>query len=203
MDSQYSEIRKDYRTGYYAVIVPGRDRRPKELETEDEGAVNLKECPFEPNTVDRVNLEIMHVNEPWTTMVIRNKFPELDGHTPLEYENGFLSSISGYGYNEVLIESPKHSDKFENMGTKKSLEWLNTLIEREEALYSRNYIKHVMVFKNYGASGGASIGHPHTQIIAWPEILGTPANLEPYGAMAATFSVSNSILLSSFFTASS
>ena len=52
-------------------------------------------------------LEIMHVNEPWTTMVIRNKFPELEGHTPLEYENGFFSSISGYGYNEVLIESPK------------------------------------------------------------------------------------------------
>ena len=26
-----------------------------------------------------------------------------------------------------------------------------------------------------GPRGGASIGHPHTQIIAWPEILGTPA----------------------------
>ncbi|MCL4372543.1 DUF4921 family protein [Candidatus Parvarchaeota archaeon] len=175
MDSQYSEIRKDYRTGYYSVIVPGREHRPKELETEDEGSKNLKDCPFEPGTVDRINLEIMHVNEPWTTMVIRNKFPELDGNTPLEYENGFFSSISGYGYNEVLIESPKHSDKFENMALKKSLEWLNTLIEREEDLYSRNYIKHVMVFKNYGASGGASIGHSHTQIIAWPEILGTPA----------------------------
>ncbi len=175
MDSQYSEIRKDYRTGYYSVIVPGREHRPKELETEDEGSKNLKDCPFEPGTVDRINLEIMHVNEPWTTMVIRNKFPELDGNTPLEYENGFFSSISGYGYNEVLIESPKHSDKFENMALKKSLEWLNTLIEREEDLYSRNYIKHVMVFKNYGASGGASIGHSHTQIIAWPEILGTSA----------------------------
>ena len=175
MDSQYSEIRRDYRTGYYSVIVPGREHRPKELETEDEGAKNLKDCPFEPDTVDRINLEIMHVNEPWTTMVIRNKFPELDGHTPLEYEDGFFPSIAGYGYNEVLIESPKHFDKFENMDLKKSLEWLNTLIEREEDLYSRNYIKHVMVFKNYGASGGASIGHPHTQIIAWPEILGTPA----------------------------
>ena len=52
-------------------------------------------------------------------MVIRNKFPELDGHTPLDYENGFLSSISGYGYNEVLIESPNHFDKFENMDMKK------------------------------------------------------------------------------------
>ncbi len=175
MDGQYSEIRRDYRTGHYSIIVPGRENRPKELEIEDQGAKNLKDCPFEPDTVDRINLEIMHVNEPWTTMVIRNKFPELDGHTPLEYKEGFFASIAGYGYNEVLIESPKHSDKFEDMTLKKSLEWLNTLIEREEDLYSRNYIKHVMVFKNYGASGGASIGHPHTQIIAWPEILGTPA----------------------------
>jgi UDPglucose--hexose-1-phosphate uridylyltransferase len=175
MDSQHSEIRKDYRTGYYSIIVPGRDHRPKELQIDDKGAENLKDCPFEPNTVDRINLEIMHVNEPWTTMVIKNKFPELEGFTPLEYENGFFTSISGYGYNEVLIESPRHFDKFENMDAEKSLEWFNTLIEREEALYSRNYIKHVMIFKNYGASGGASIGHPHTQIIAWPEILGTPA----------------------------
>ena len=169
-----SEIRIDYRTGYYSIIVPGREHRPKEIEIEDEGSKNLKECPFERDTVDRKNLEVMHVNEPWTTMVIRNKFPELNGFTPLEMKEGFFSHISGYGYNEVVIESPNHLDKFEDYDNKKSLEWLNTLIEREVDLYSRNYIKHVMVFKNFGPNGGASIGHPHTQIIAWPEILGTP-----------------------------
>ena len=177
MNIQDSEIRIDYRTGYYSLIVPGREHRPEEFEIEDEGSKNLEACPFERDTVDRKNLEIMHVNEPWTTMVIRNKFPELNGSTPLENENGFFSAISGYGYNEVLIESADHFDKFEEMTTKKSLEWLNTLIEREEDLYSRNYIKHVMIFRNFGALGGASIGHPHTQIIAWPEILGTP-NIE-------------------------
>jgi UDPglucose--hexose-1-phosphate uridylyltransferase len=172
MDELESEIRTDYRTGYYSVIVPGREHRPVELEIEDEGAKNLKDCPFERDTVDRKNLEIMHVNEPWTSMVIRNKFPELNGSTPLEYGKGFFSYISGYGYNEVLIETPDHFEKFEDMDIKKSLEWINILIEREEDLYSRNYIKQVMVFKNYGASGGASIGHSHTQIIAWPEPLG-------------------------------
>jgi UDPglucose--hexose-1-phosphate uridylyltransferase len=175
MDVQESNIRTDYRTGYYSIIVPGRTHRPEELEVKDEASSNLEDCPFERDTVDQKNLEIMHVNEPWTTMVIRNKFPELSGSTPLEYEKGFFSSISGYGYNEVEIETPNHFEKFEEMDTKKSLEWLNTLIEREEDLYSRNYIKHVMVFKNSGAKGGASIGHSHTQIIAWPELLGTPA----------------------------
>ncbi len=170
-----SDIRIDYRTGYYSIIVPGREHRPKELEENDEGAKSLKDCPFERDTIDRKNLEIMHVNEPWTTMVIRNKFPELNGSTPVDYHRDFFSYIAGYGYNEVVIETPNHFDKFEDMSTKKSLEWLNTLIEREEDLYSRNYIKHVMVFKNFGAKGGASIGHSHTQIIAWPEILGTPA----------------------------
>lgn len=174
MNEQESDIRMDYRTGYYSIIVPGREHRPEELEIEDEGSKNLKNCPFERDTVDRKNLEIMHVNEPWTTMVIKNKFPELNGSTPLDYKRGFFSSISGYGYNEVIIETPNHFDKFEDMDTKKSIEWLSAVIEREEDLYSRNYIKHVMVFKNSGAKGGASIGHSHTQIIAWPEILGTP-----------------------------
>lgn len=170
-----SEIRKDCRTGYYSVIVPGRDKRPKELEAKDEAAADLEKCPFEPDTVDKKNLEIMHVNDPWTTIVIKNKFPELSGYTPLDYSEGFFSSISGYGYNEVVIESPDHFDLFERRDTKKSLEWLDTLIEREEDLYSKNYIKHVMIFRNSGAAAGESIGHPHTQIIAWPEMLGIPA----------------------------
>ena len=50
--------------------------------------------------------------------------------------------------------------------------WLNTLIEREDALYLKNYIKHVHMFKNSGRAAGESLDHAHTQIMAWPELIG-------------------------------
>ena len=165
-----SEIRRDYRTGFFSIIVPGRSQRPHELE-EDRGAQDLSKCPFEPQNIEE-NLKIMHVGEPWEIIAIKNKFPELNGETPLDKKSGFLSSISGYGYNEVVIESPDHNLKLENMDIKHLDKWLGVLIEREEQLYSRNYIKYVQIFRNFGADAGASIGHPHTQIMAWPVIIG-------------------------------
>ncbi len=169
-----SEIRTDYRTGGKCVIVPGRQNRPKEVEEEDDASTDLSKCPFEPNTVDRKNLEIMHTGDnPWEIMVIRNKFPELSGETPLSSRDGILAYTSGYGYNEVVIETPEHNVKLEDFDDDRIKRWIDILIEREEALYSRNYIAGVMVFKNFGAAAGASIAHSHTQIIAWPELVGT------------------------------
>jgi UDPglucose--hexose-1-phosphate uridylyltransferase len=85
---------------------------------------------------------------------------------------GFFSSISGYGYNEIVIESPDHGAKFENMSIEQLNGWLDVLIEREQQLYLRKYIKYVQIFRNYGVDAGASIGHPHTQIMAWPIVIG-------------------------------
>ena len=165
-----SEIRRDYRTGFFSIIVPGRSKRPHELE-EDKANENLAECPFEPQNILE-NLKIMHVGEPWKIMVIKNKFPELNGNTPLMERGGFFSSISGYGYNEIVIESPDHRAKFENMSIEQLNGWLDVLIEREQQLYLRKYIKYVQIFRNYGVDAGASIGHPHTQIMAWPIVIG-------------------------------
>ncbi len=171
-----SEIRKDYRTGRLSIIVPGRDVRPKEILEEDAALKDLSVCPFEPENIHVVNIEIARSEDPWSVLVIQNKFPELSGTTPLftdSDDKGLFTKMGGYGYNEVVIESPKHTDLLEKFGDEKLMTWLGVLIDREEALYARRYIKYVQVFKNYGVSGGASIGHPHTQIMAWPGIFGT------------------------------
>ncbi len=170
-----NEIRRDYRTGFYAIIAPRRGKRPVELEEEDVVSSNLASCPFERGN-ESTSREIMRLGNPWTIRVIENRFPELTGGTPLTFNkasNGLFESIGGYGYNEVVILSPNHSDTLDSISAESALDWLNVLVEREEALYSRKYIKYVQVFHNYGAIGGASVGHPHTQIIAWPVLIGT------------------------------
>ncbi len=169
-----SEIRRDYRTGYLSIIVPGRNKRPHEVKEEDLSGKSLENCPFEPGH-EHMSMEIMRYGEPWQIRVIENKFPEFNPSTPLFSENrdkGVIKYIGGYGYNEVVIESPNHSALFEDLPIDRLIKWLEIIIERTDVLYTKRYIKHVNVFKNYGAGGGESIGHPHTQIMAYPLLAG-------------------------------
>ncbi len=169
-----SEIRQDYRTGIYAIMTPGRSNRPKELEEETIEKMDVSKCPFERGN-DYMTTEIMRYGDPWQIKVIENKYPELTGTTPFGEaidKDGLLKHIGGYGYNEVVIDSPVHTDIFEAMPAEKLIDWVNVLVDREETLYGRRYIRYVQVFRNYGVIGGASLGHPHTQIMAWPVIIG-------------------------------
>ncbi len=169
-----SEIRQDYRNGFYSIMTLGRSKRPKGLEEETIETMDISNCPFE-RANDSMTTDIMRYGGPWQIKVIQNKYPELSGNTPFGEtvdKDGLLTHIGGYGYNEVVIESPVHTEIFEAFSPEKLIDWLNVIIDREETLYARPYIKYVQVFKNYGVIGGASLGHPHTQIIAWPVLIG-------------------------------
>lgn len=169
-----SQIRRDYRTGYLAVIAPRRGKRPIELREEDKSSIDLSKCPFERGN-EALTPEIMSYGDPWEMRVVKNKYPELTGSTPFMFRKtskGLIRYIGGYGYNEVIILSANHSDLIEEMPTEKLIDWLNILVDREETLYSRKYVRYVQAFYNYGVNGGASLGHPHSQIIAWPILAG-------------------------------
>ncbi len=189
-----SEIRKDYRTGYLSIVVPGRYKRPHEVEEEDLFKTSAEQCPFEPGN-EKMSTEIMHYGDPWQIRVIENKFPELSPYTPFFSESkdrGTIKYMGGYGYNEVVIESPHHSDVLEDFPIDYLIKWLDILIERADVLYAKRYIKHVNIFKNYGAEGGESIGHPHTQIMAYPLIAG---NVKKELAKTKSYSKENSSCL--------
>ena len=167
-----NEIRKDYRTGRFVIIAPDRDRRPEDFfQSEKEPKIGIK-CPFDPGN-EYMTTEIMRIGNPWKIRVVENKYPEFSPDIPLEEGSGKLEYISGYGYNEVLIDTPIHNLAFDKLKNEDMRLWLDALIEREADLYTKNYIKYVQIFKNSGPEAGESLVHPHTQIMAWPEIIGS------------------------------
>ncbi len=173
--NEESQIRRDYRTGRLCIIAPKRSRRPIELQETDISSIDLSKCPFERGN-ETLTSEIARYGNPWEIRVIANKFPELSGTTPFmssKTAKDLINYRGGYGYNEVILLSPNHSDLIEELPLDKLVSWLNVLIERSEILYSRKWIRYVQIFYNYGAAGGASLSHPHGQIIAWPLIAGT------------------------------
>jgi UDPglucose--hexose-1-phosphate uridylyltransferase len=101
--------------------------------------------------------------------VVPNKFPALhsDGEVHATGE-GIYDRIDGVGAHEVVIESPDH---FAGLGTLPAAHVGEVLVayrERLLALRKDPRIEYVLIFKNHGVAAGASLEHPHSQLIATP-----------------------------------
>ena len=76
--------------------------------------------------------------------------------------------MNGIGTHEVVIESPDHNTELELLLQTQIVNSLEAFRERVLALKQNNRFKYILIFKNQGASAGASLEHIHTQLIALP-----------------------------------
>jgi len=103
--------------------------------------------------------------------VVANKFPALAIEGELtRWGFGRLDHMNGVGAHEVIIESPNHFDDIPTMSTDHVELVLQTYARRTEDLRRDERFRHIIVFRNYKAEAGASLTHPHSQLIALPFI---------------------------------
>jgi len=170
------ELRKDPVTGRWVIISTDRSKRPSDFSRE---SVVLKGhfCPFCPGNESKTPPEIMAYrpgengrNTPgWNLRVVPNKFPALGIEGNLDRQaDGMFDKMNGIGAHEVVIESPNHADTFANMPVKRVEDVLWAFRDRILDLKQDRRFKYILVFKNYGEAAGASLEHPHSQLIALP-----------------------------------
>lgn len=71
------------------------------------------------------------------------------------------------GRHEVVIESPRHDADLSTTDTEAVRNVLHAYRVRERALKAEGWA-YVVIFRNRGSRAGASLGHPHSQIVAAP-----------------------------------
>ena len=71
---------------------------------------------------------------------------------------------------DVIIDTPNHSQSIATMSDAHVANVLRVYKSRYDALSLDPRIAHVTIFKNHGADAGASLEHPHSQLIATPVI---------------------------------
>jgi UDPglucose--hexose-1-phosphate uridylyltransferase len=76
--------------------------------------------------------------------------------------------MNGVGAHEVIIETPDHDLHMGDMPQEHLFEILKIYRNRIADLHKDARLRYVLIFKNYGKVAGASLSHPHTQIIATP-----------------------------------
>jgi len=70
----------------------------------------------------------------------------------------------------VLIESPYHQKDIPDLLPSEVENFLSMYCRRALELVKDKRFKYILVFKNFGAAAGASLEHPHTQMIALPMV---------------------------------
>jgi len=165
------EIRKDPVFGRWVIIASERGLRPNEFRPGAGGEKGYL-CPFCAGNEDLTPPVIYSLPGPgggWRLRVVRNKYPALvsEGSTDNRRE-GIYNRMDGMGFHEVVIETPEHGRLLEEMPAEAVADVLKTFMLRVREIKKDPRIKYVMIFKNHGRNAGASLLHPHSQIIAMP-----------------------------------
>jgi UDPglucose--hexose-1-phosphate uridylyltransferase len=167
------ELRKDPVVERWVIIATERARRPMDFAPETAKPRGPDGCPFCPGREDRTPPELYRAggseDGPWTVRVVPNKFPALhtDGEVHAAGE-GIYDRMDGVGAHEVVIETPEHVAGLESLPVSHVGEVLVAYRERLLALRKDPRLEYVLIFKNHGVAAGASLEHPHSQIIATP-----------------------------------
>jgi UDPglucose--hexose-1-phosphate uridylyltransferase len=108
--------------------------------------------------------------------VVPNKFPALQVEGEMGREGvGLYDRMNGVGAHEVIIETPSHVEGLADLPTKKIEDMLWAYRDRMIDLRKDLRFRYILIFKNHGASAGATLEHSHSQLIALPII---PTNVQ-------------------------
>lgn len=169
-----TEYRYDILQRRWVIIASERGSRPQDFTPPPQAPLEGF-CPFCPGHEDKTPPEILAVRNPggpsngpnWQVRVVPNKFPALrvEG-TPERAAEGIYDQINGIGAHEVVIETPDHESSLASRRVEEIALMLRIYRERLADLMRDSRLKYILIFKNSGAAAGATLAHPHSQIIA-------------------------------------
>ncbi|NBE54425.1 galactose-1-phosphate uridylyltransferase [Streptomyces boluensis] len=139
-----SEIREDPLLGDFVAIASHRQGRTYHPPAD--------ECPLCPSAGDRLS-EIPDTS--YDVVVFENRFPSLAGDS---------------GRCEVVCFTSDHDASFAGLTEEQARLVLDAWTDRTAELSHLDAVAQVFCFENRGAEIGVTLGHPHGQIYAYPDI---------------------------------
>ncbi|MBI3318160.1 MAG: galactose-1-phosphate uridylyltransferase [Candidatus Omnitrophica bacterium] len=173
-----AEIRKDPISGRSIIVSTDGPMGPADFDLEPH-QIPPGPCPFCPGNEAMTPPEIAARRQAgsapngsgWRMRVIPNKFPALRVEGNLNRTGvGIYDMMNGIGAHEVIIETPDHHKALADFQPPEMEELLEVYRERSLDLRKDQRFRYLLIFKNFGESAGASLAHPHSQLIALPVV---------------------------------
>lgn len=172
------QLRKDPVTKRWVIILHEQPKGPDDFEIETTPKQDIK-CPFCPGNEGMTPNEVMSYRDPdtlpneagWHVRVTPNKYPALEIEGDLDRTGlGLYDMMNGVGAHEVIVESPDHEGGFHDYSVEQISRIISTYADRFRDLKRDRRFRYILIFKNHGSAAGASLDHPHSQLIATPII---------------------------------
>ncbi|MBI4685373.1 MAG: galactose-1-phosphate uridylyltransferase [Nitrospirae bacterium] len=107
----------------------------------------------------------------WLARVIPNPNPILRIEGDLGRRGiGMYDKMNSIGANEIIVETPEHDKRPEDMGLEQMVRVVTLYKERVADLEKDSRLRYALIYKNSGKEAGAVYTHSHSQIIATPII---------------------------------
>lgn len=172
------ELRYEPVTKTWVIIATERAKRPSNFAPPRLPRKEGQECPFCPGNEKATPPEVMAYRPKdtvpdspgWQVRVVPNKFPALNPEAAAgaTIRRDFFHAVEGAGAHEVIIETPDHERSFATQEADEILLALRSWQDRYIGLGENRNLAYTQIFKNHGAVAGASLEHPHSQLIATP-----------------------------------
>ncbi len=173
------ELRTDPITGRWVIIATERAARPTDFRTSPVEVNDLERCPFCPGREGQTPPEVFAIRQDgtardapgWQVRVVSNKFPALriEGDTARS-TRGMFTRMDGVGAHEVIIESTDHDTHLGLMPSGAVADVVRAYLHRYRDLDGDDRFEYALLFRNHGRTAGASLSHPHSQLIALPVV---------------------------------
>ncbi len=171
--SPMSQLRQDPISGEWVVIATARGKRPDAFAAQpSDFNQSVDACPFEKPFDEEYPplLRYDRVSEDgvsdWALVVIPNKFPAFTkGACNVSYTEGPYTFTNATGFHEIFV--PRDHNRFiPDLTNEEVSQIIKAYRERYRFISVQECINYVLVFHNHKHEAGASIAHPHSQLIA-------------------------------------
>ncbi len=173
-----SQLRLDPLTGRWVVISADRADRPQPFSTRSRPAQEDPEspCPFCPGNEEATPpaLETYGPEGEWLIRVVPNLYPAFSGREAMSVTNAgpvFIHAPAS-GVHEVVVFSRGHSDSWADLSDSQAGLLMASVRDRIEEHSTLPGIRYSQFITNFGREAGASVDHPHGQLMAMPFVPG-------------------------------
>ncbi|MBX4211497.1 MAG: DUF4921 family protein [Candidatus Yanofskybacteria bacterium] len=158
------EFRQDLVSGEWVLFAPARKKHLPDPAT----LPALEQCPFDNLNEGQEILWSYPETNPVLT-VIKNKYPAVTPGlcTPI-YQIGPFQAHEGAGSHDVFVYTD-HNTRFTDLTKEQFVQVIQAYKKRyQEIAELKDCTRYILLFHNFGKEAGASIAHPHSQIISMP-----------------------------------
>jgi UDPglucose--hexose-1-phosphate uridylyltransferase len=166
-----NQLRLDPLTGRWVVVNTDRADRPKAFSARAAStqADTSGPCPFCPGNENErdATLELLDDNGNWQVRVVPNLYPAFEGSAPFVVTNRgpvFTQATAG-GIHEVIVFSPDHDVPWPDLTDEQTTLVMQAISDRMAAHASVPGLRYSQAIVNSGREAGASIEHPHGQLL--------------------------------------